>query len=249
MFSPNNVFWISSSNTSRHAYMKSQFQKYNIENTHVEALSTNSSNLTILDSFPPLRDNRAGCLASHLKAVNLSIEYMRKNHRNYTIIMEDDVYIEEGLKIHRVSIDTLISKLPIDWEILQLGYHSYRSAWSRLQLQWNMSRSLFMQKQMFPAWATFAFALSLSGARRMHRNYRIYGDRIEVTRKCSFDADACIMSGQIVQKWKNYIATPPYFWEPTTITSTKFHSTLGSNSYLHAYSSKISARWANNYKN
>lgn len=113
-------YWINiDKNEKRRKFMSDQFEKLNIDNYRISAITPNDFD-NVLEEKLPLKcgypgcktcDYEYACLCSHIKAMQEGI----KTGDDYFIIMEDDIKIS-----FIIDYDNLILNIPKDTEILQM---------------------------------------------------------------------------------------------------------------------------------
>ena len=105
----------------RKEYMESQFKYWEIENyERVSAYDGREDDLgDILKGRYPemMTSGEVGCTTSHLKALK---HWMETSDSPYAIIMEDDVDLDL-VKCWNFSWSNFISKVPYDWDVIQLA--------------------------------------------------------------------------------------------------------------------------------
>lgn len=238
MFNGIDVFWISKANGERYNYMNCQMDRFVPNAVHIVA---QDGELHILEKR--VTSLKKGCLRSHILALRAARERMQTTGRNFSLIFEDDVSVERAVSLYRPSLMRIIDSLPPDWEIIQLGYHTNSGEWNNVL----RSPNLLTRKYKLPIFALMSYLVSRKAVDEVWRNTRIDSNgTVRVLRKCGTSADGCIMNGMISRRvWNGWFATPPVFWEPTYNGRVLFGTTVGSDSYKHTKSSKMSSDWAN----
>lgn len=115
---PINLYYInmdkSINRNNRFLSRMAKFNNYNI--IRVKAITPNDLTEYIID-IPlhciAMHDKEKSCLLSHFKAIEMAYN----NNDEYAIIAEDDMIINKN-----INWEYFISKLPNDWEIIQLYY-------------------------------------------------------------------------------------------------------------------------------
>lgn len=113
-------FWINiEKSTNRCSFMKKQFDKLNIENYRVSAVTPSDFDEKLVQKRP-LSCNYPGCttceyefacLCSHIKAMQEGL----KTGDDYFVIMEDDMFLP-----FKIDYEVMIKTLPKDAEIVQM---------------------------------------------------------------------------------------------------------------------------------
>jgi len=120
-----NYYWINIDNSLyRKKFMELQFQKLNINNYRISAITPNTLEDYINDKSPYFCGNSCcnynqnkdcpleySCSVSHLEAIKNGY----KANDNYFIVCEDDIYFP-----FKINYDELIKDLPDDWDIFQM---------------------------------------------------------------------------------------------------------------------------------
>ena len=241
------IFWISFANSTRYAFMKCQMDRFStdlgFEHQWVPAVR---SDQVVLEDATGIRTGRkGGCLASHLLAIRAASAYMRKHSKRYAVIFEDDVDMAGPHAFsQRPSVLQIINATSPDWEIVQLGYHTY--GWGQLRAR---TRGIVTPKLNSIAWCLMSYVVSRQAAEMVMAGGSISTVNDTVTmirtkRKCKdVSADGCLMNGNIIgRRWVSYLATPPVFWEPP-LKYKHFASTVGSNQYLRTMSRDAAIQW------
>lgn len=115
------VYWLNlDSDTHRHDYMESQFNYWEItDHTRIAGFDGRVDDVCeFLSGRAPdnMSQNEIGCCMSHLKA----IKYFYENTENdYALIFEDDIDLSLA-KYWNFTWKDFISKLPHDWDCVQL---------------------------------------------------------------------------------------------------------------------------------
>jgi len=201
-----------------------------------------SDRVVLEDSGGSRTGPKAGCLASHMLAIRSALAYMREHSKNYSIIFEDDVDMTSAHDfLHRPNVLQVIDAISTDWEIVQLGYHTYW--WKQLRAR---TRGIVTPKLDSIAWSLMAYVVSRKAARMVMAGSSIVNDTIIRTTKhvCwNASADGCLMNGDIIgRRWRTYLATPPIFWEPHPKYK-YFGSTVGSNQDVRTVSRNAAIHW------
>ena len=105
----------------RREYMEDQFKYWEIENyERISAYDGREDDLgDILKGRYPemMTSGEVGCTTSHLKAIK---HWMETSDSPYAIIMEDDVDLDL-VKCWSFTWSNLVSKLPYDWDVVQIA--------------------------------------------------------------------------------------------------------------------------------
>ncbi len=105
----------------RKMYMEAQLKYWEIENaTRISAYDGREDDLSdiIKGKYPEdMNSGEIGCTTSHLKAIK---HWMDTSDSPYAVIMEDDVSLEI-VKFWDFNWSNFISKLPYDWDVVQLA--------------------------------------------------------------------------------------------------------------------------------
>ena len=101
-------------------WMKSQLDYWGVDDyTRVSAYDGREDDLSeiIYGQYPIISSGEVGCVTSHLKAIK---HWMETSDSPYAVFMEDDCYLET-VKYWPFDWDTFVSKLPYDWDCVQLS--------------------------------------------------------------------------------------------------------------------------------
>lgn len=105
----------------RAQYMEQQFKYWDIENyTRISAYDGRNDDLSdiIKGRYPEdMTSGEIGCTTSHLKAIQYWYE---TSDSPYAIIMEDDVDLDT-VRFWDFTWNEFVSKLPYDWDVVQLA--------------------------------------------------------------------------------------------------------------------------------
>ena len=105
----------------RKEYMEAQFKYWEIENyERISAYDGRDDDLSdILKGRYPenMTSGEVGCTTSHLKAIK---HWYETSDSPYAVIMEDDVDLDL-VKCWNFTWSNLVSKLPYDWDVVQLA--------------------------------------------------------------------------------------------------------------------------------
>ncbi len=105
----------------RKIYMETQFKYWEIENyTRISAYDGREDDLSdiIKGRYPEdMSSGEIGCTTSHLKAIK---HFVEETDAPYAIMMEDDVDLEV-VKFWDFTWSNFVSKLPYDWDVIQLA--------------------------------------------------------------------------------------------------------------------------------
>jgi len=101
-------------------WMKSQLDYWGVgDYTRVSAYDGREDDLSeiIYGQYPIISSGEVGCVTSHLKAIK---HWMETSDSPYAVFMEDDCDLET-VKYWPFDWDTFVSKLPYDWDCVQLS--------------------------------------------------------------------------------------------------------------------------------
>ena len=105
----------------RKEYMESQFKYWDIENyTRISAYDGREDDLgdIVYGRYPEnITSGELGCITSHLKAIK---HWMETSDSPYAVIMEDDCMLDIA-KYWNFTWTDFYSKLPYDWDVVQLA--------------------------------------------------------------------------------------------------------------------------------
>ena len=105
----------------RKEYMESQFEYWGITDCErISAYDGRHDDLSdiIRGRYPEsMNSGEIGCITSHLKAIK---HWMDTSDAPYAIIMEDDCSLDI-VKFWNFGWDDFVSKLPYDWDVIQLA--------------------------------------------------------------------------------------------------------------------------------
>ena len=115
------ILWLNLDNdTHRREYMESQFKYWEIENhIRISGFDGRVDDVAcyLKGRFPDnMTQNEIGCCLSHLKAIK---HFYENTDDDYALIMEDDVDFEP-IKFWNFSWKDFFSKIPYDWDCVQL---------------------------------------------------------------------------------------------------------------------------------
>lgn len=158
-------FWINvDKSTERNDFMINQFQKQNIENYRISAI-TPSHFHEILTQQRPLTCKYPGCttceyefacLCSHIKAMQEGL----KQNDEYFVIMEDDIYMP-----FVIDYEQLLKDIPIDTEILQMMVLHGNTAISLYEHYRSTGNKFIKWKYLLPS--TGFYIISRIGAQKL----------------------------------------------------------------------------------
>ena len=116
----------------RKIYMEAQFKYWGIENyERISAYDGREDDLSdiIKGKYPEdMSSGEIGCTTSHLKAIK---HWYDTTDTPYTIIMEDDVDLDV-VKCWDFTWNNFVSRLPYDWDVVQLAIICTGSLYVRL---------------------------------------------------------------------------------------------------------------------
>ena len=115
------IYWLNlDSDTHRREYMEKQFEYWEIENhNRISGFDGRVDDVceNLVGIAPNnMTTNEIGCCLSHLKAIK---HFYENTDDDYCLIFEDDVYFEP-VKSWNFTWKDFISKLPHDWDCVQL---------------------------------------------------------------------------------------------------------------------------------
>jgi hypothetical protein len=116
------IYWINmDSDLKRSEYMNNQFNYWEVSNhTRISAYNGKESDLGeyLKGRYPEnMSSTEVGCTLSHLKAINY---WYNNSDKNVALIMEDDVDFQT-VKYWNFNWYEFFSKIPYDWDIIQLA--------------------------------------------------------------------------------------------------------------------------------
>lgn len=158
-------FWINiEKNKLRYDFMSSQFEKYNIENKRINAITPSDFD-NILEQKRPLTCKYPGCttceyefacLCSHIEAMKEGV----KSGDDYFVIMEDDIQI-----VFDIDYASIIKTVPHDAEVIQLMV-LYGDTVCRLYNYYIMNDNKYIPwKYLLPS--TGMYIISKEGAKKL----------------------------------------------------------------------------------
>ena len=101
-------------------WMRSQLDYWGVDDyTRVSAYDGREDDLSeiIYGQYPIISSGEVGCVTSHLKAIK---HWMETSDSPYAVFMEDDCDLET-VRYWPFDWDTFVSKLPYDWDCVQLS--------------------------------------------------------------------------------------------------------------------------------
>lgn len=116
-----NVYWLNlDADVHRRQYMEEQLEYWEIENhTRISGYDGRSDDVScyLKGVYPEnMIQNEVGCCLSHLKAIK---HFYENTDDEYALILEDDV-VFDIVKYWNFSWKEFFSKLPYDWDCVQL---------------------------------------------------------------------------------------------------------------------------------
>lgn len=115
------IYWINlDADDYRREYMEKQFKHWEIENhTRISGYDARDDDVSVhlKGKFPDnITQNELGCCMSHLKAIK---HFYENSNDDYCLIVEDDVDFDT-VKYWNFDWKSFFSKLPYDWDSVQL---------------------------------------------------------------------------------------------------------------------------------
>ena len=116
------IYWLNlDTDTHRREYMEKQFDYWEIENhTRVSGFDGRTDDVCqYLSGRAPdhMSEGEIGCCLTHIKAIK---EFYENTDEPYAVIFEDDV-VFETVKYWNFSWKDFVSKLPHDWDCIQMS--------------------------------------------------------------------------------------------------------------------------------
>lgn len=116
------IYWLNlDSDTHRREYMEKQFEYWEIENhTRVSGFDGRTDDVCqYLSGRAPdnMSEGEIGCCLTHIKAIK---EFYENTDEPYALIFEDDVVLET-VKFWNFTWKDFVSKLPHDWDCIQMS--------------------------------------------------------------------------------------------------------------------------------
>ena len=173
----------------------------NIQNKRIDTVQ----GISFVNDYSKMSVSEIGCILSHIKAIQTSYD----NGDSICLIVEDDV-MTDTYKFSE-SIESLVSKAPCDWEILQL----FSGKTDEKQLEYNLNFILYNG-----SWSTLSYLINRSGMKKILSvlGYPYHIKKIRKDFPTSGVADNWIYS--IVNTYIVY----PYLFIPNTFVDSTIHN-------------------------
>ena len=198
--------------TKRYDKMQSFFSAY--EEFHfVDAIDGNH-----LSNYPQLKypmktpksKYEIACVFSHLYAI-----YQAYNTgKEFCIILEDDMDMSV-LERWDFDIQTLISKAPLDWQILQL-YCNNPLLIQDLHETFNKNNHMW-SKWCVPAWSAGFYVIRRDGMKKLIDMYQSSSLGFDLNR-FPYDPNYCVSDILLYANLNTYLITKPIIWEDANET-------------------------------
>lgn len=164
-----------------------------------------------------MTENEKSCLLSHLYTIYLSY----KRNDKYSIICEDDAVIERN-----INWEYLISKLPKDWDIIQLYYFDLPFINQRTYKQ--VKKNGFLYKTNNVMFSACAYLINQKGMKRIITNY-IDNKNIDLYKTDKY----CLADYTIYNNLNRYILNYPMIYPEELDTTISNFNLTWRNLFLH----------------
>jgi GR25 family glycosyltransferase involved in LPS biosynthesis len=147
--------------------------------------------------IPPNNQSNSelGCLISHITAILTA----RQDKLNRVLIVEDDICLEIVNKWEH-TIDNIIKKAPVDWEILQLFVSD-----TNVMIELLPVTVPYVQWEKYKYYGAVCYLINRSGMNKIH-------DTLVINNKIQLPTNHILTSDEFIYKiCKTYVYTKPLF--------------------------------------